>query len=284
MNTDLNPAQIELIKETIVTQLNAILPDIIESIKSNIISKSKEVIEIHFKDNIDISYNKNINVEDIINKNRQSFNKLLDKREDLFYKNHRYNRLLDLYTECMESEELYIPRKFRNDDTHYMNQNESTVYRKLELQRFQAECEIYRIRRDNFKSDLKKLDEQISQTIKETTINIEQQTIIREQFDKYINQDVERISKRWDTKIDSLQLAFKKDKIEHYSNKNSKTNREYCDIPTSDNSKHSTETTPTLQNTPQNEIEENNTSNTNETSKNFLGQRKSTRKKPTQKS
>ena len=55
MNTDLNPAQIELIKETIVTQLNAILPDIIESIKSNIISKSKEVIEIHFKDNIDIS-------------------------------------------------------------------------------------------------------------------------------------------------------------------------------------------------------------------------------------
>ena len=72
---------------------------------------------------------------------------LLDKREKVYYQFHRTDWLLGLYSECMADENLYIPRKFRQDKTHRMNESETNVIKKLEHQRniviFKANTDIF---------------------------------------------------------------------------------------------------------------------------------------------
>ena len=93
---------------------------------------------------------------------------MLDKRERIYYKLTRCERLLDLYGECLQQEPLYIPkpRKFRNDKYHVMSTSEYACIQKFELQRLQSECEILKIRRDNFSDNLSNLDQEIDDFVK----------------------------------------------------------------------------------------------------------------------
>ena len=171
-----------------------------------IVEKTKELMKdqlTNFNGKLSETFNQN-GKKKIVAENREKWNTTLDKREDLFYKYHRSTRILDLYTECLGQDELYIPRKFRQDNTHIYNAEESPVIRKLELQRFQAECEIFRIRRDNFESDLQRLDQNMKDNIRNTTSNINLQSYLQNSCDSFCEKDIEYITIKWDKKIQSL--------------------------------------------------------------------------------
>lgn len=207
---DLTTEQRNDLQNIIMEQIRQILPSLVENIIPVIIKKAKEITTDKTFSEADKS--------NIIKENREKWNKILDKRENLFYKYHRTTRLLDLYTECLEQDELYIPRKFRQDNTHISNPAESTVIRKLEYQRFQAECEILRIRRDNFNSDIQKLDQNIKEEISNATTNTDLQTVLVNSYESFCEKDKQQIIGKWNKKIQSLKKAFQEDRKQHNMN------------------------------------------------------------------
>ena len=93
--------------------------------------------------------------------NKDYLNKKLNEREDVYYKYRRCDAYLDLYGESLAKEPLYIPKKFRSDSYHVMNEDELRSVTKFELQRFQSECEIFNIRRKQFLKEITTIDTQI---------------------------------------------------------------------------------------------------------------------------
>ena len=204
---DLTTEQRNDLQNIIMEQIKQILPSLVDNIILVIIKKAKEITTDKTFSETDKS--------SIIKENREKWNKTLDKREDLFYKYHHTTRLLDLYTECLEQDELYIPRKFRQDNTHISNPAESPVIRKLEFQRFQAECEILRIRRDNFNSDIQQLDQNIKEEINNTTTNTDLQTVLINSYESFCKKDIQQITNKWNKKIQSLKKAFQEDRKQY---------------------------------------------------------------------
>ena len=127
-----------------------------EYITPLILNQSKEIITEN-QNRKDIRINSPINEASykqealsIFTSEKSVWNDHLDKREECFYKHSRCHSLLNLYTEGLEEEPLYIPRKFRNDNMFTKSKEEEHVVEKLNLQRLQAEMEVLRIRKDNY--------------------------------------------------------------------------------------------------------------------------------------
>ena len=91
---------------------------------------------------------------------------------------------------------MYIPRKFRNDNRHRRDKEESIVINKLDIQRFQAECEILKIRRDNYETDIKEIDSKMNEALTASTKNIQLQNELKTMYNTFIEKDVKRISKK----------------------------------------------------------------------------------------
>ena len=66
----------------------------------------------------------------------------------------------------MESEPLYIPRKFRSDRYHVMSEAEITIINTRDFKRFKSVCEILRIRRDEFEQRMSQIDKEVCNCIK----------------------------------------------------------------------------------------------------------------------
>ena len=111
----------------------------------------------------------NVSTEKFLESNRQEWDCLLNQREDYYYKYSRSEHLLDLYGQCLQEEPPYIPRKFRNDTYHTMSQQEKNVIAKSNLQRFQTECEILKLRRDHFTQKIIEKDNQLESYINPLT-------------------------------------------------------------------------------------------------------------------
>lgn len=197
-----NDKEINMLQKIMMEEIQKVLPKVINDIIPIAIEKVKNIYKSNQSDE----------KEKIVTANRQSWNKALDERESLVWKHHRNVRLLDLYGECLQSEEMYIPRKFRNDKTHTKNQSEAQVIRKLELQKFQAECEILKIRKDNFASDISLLDEKVKNEIRNTTENVSLQLNLLKDYECFVKKDLKYITEKWDKKIEGMKEAYKKDR------------------------------------------------------------------------
>ena len=117
-----------------------------------------------------------------------------------------------LYAECIEEEPVYVPRKFRQDSYHTNSQAERNVINTSNLQRFQTECEILRIRREQYMKEITSKDDYIKNFINNQPFG---QQCILELLDLYlieINRDIDKINSDWSKKIDSTRKAFNVDK------------------------------------------------------------------------
>ena len=101
-------------------------------------AKGLEIYRRNLPDNL--NFNKEVN--SFIRRNNNHWQKELEKRKDVYYKFTRSDQLILLYNECLEEEPVYIPRKFRNDNTFTMNEKEKNIYLKLDLTKLKTEIEI----------------------------------------------------------------------------------------------------------------------------------------------
>ena len=112
----------------------------------------------------------------------------------------------------MEIELVYIPRKWRNDQYHVMSEGELNVLTNLELKRFQTECEILRMRRDDFKQRINHIDKEVTEYIKNENISTGAQDWLLTRWDECINEDERRMYQRWVEKIKGTRTQFEKGK------------------------------------------------------------------------
>ena len=67
------------------------------------------------------------------------------------------------YNKCLEEEPMYIPRKFWNDKTYTMNDQEKNTYNKLALEKLKTEMEILTNRQgDTFETALIPLSKKLN--------------------------------------------------------------------------------------------------------------------------
>ena len=133
----LSEEQLNLINLSIVKNISKCIPEIIERVTPLITEK----IDTHLKQvwpnnkrNTELSFTSiKQEAEHFIYSNNKLWSDLLQERKDFVYKFTRFERLLDLYGECLQEEPIYIPRKFRNDKTHVTSQEELNIVRKSDL-------------------------------------------------------------------------------------------------------------------------------------------------------
>ena len=152
--------QLESIKQIVIDSINLLLPKIIKEITPLIIQTSRDLVNKNFNnvDNIIVDQDA---TKPFFNQHHLQWNKLLIQRKDLYYKYARCEKLLLLYAECIEEDPIYVPRKFRQDSYHTNSQAERNVINTSNLHRFQTECEILRIRREQYMKEITSKDDYI---------------------------------------------------------------------------------------------------------------------------
>ena len=113
----------------------------------------------------------------------------------------------------MEAEPIYIPRKWRNDNYHVMTERELNVLTNLELKRFQTECEILRLPRDDFKQRTDHIDKDITEFIEKENISSESKKWLLKRWEECIEEDKNKIVKKWEEKLRGTRIQFEKDKV-----------------------------------------------------------------------
>ena len=213
---DFSTDQLLKIKEIVVESINTLLPKILKEVTPLIIQTSKNIINKELSSTNHVTV-KEVDIQDEFYKHHHlEWNKLLNHRENLFYKHERNDQLLELYEECLAEEPIYIPRKFRNDKYHVNTVEERNIVMKSNIQKLQSECEILKLRRDNFASDIIKQDEKIGNFIN----NVSSNTCLKNELNKIhneeINRDMQRIKTQRNKKNISTKEAFKRDKTKYF--------------------------------------------------------------------
>ena len=142
------------------------------------------------------------------------------------YKYLRCDKLILLYNDCLEIEPMYIPRKFRNDRVHVMNEKEKNIYKKLALEKMKTEMEILTNRREHFRNNLDETDKGLkhfvgSQNIPEV---LKKQVLL--EWEKDCQKDVTRLEEVWENKIKGMKESFEKDKVSLERNSEFQTNED----------------------------------------------------------
>ena len=137
----------------------------------------------------------------------------LGHRSNKYWQYMRCVNNLDLYTECLDEEPMYIPRVFRKDKTHYRTEEEKHVNEKMNFQRIKAEMEILRIRKDNYYQELELKDQEDELYFEREIEDKEIRDNIHEIWNASTKKDEEAIEEKWVMKIEGVRKSFKKDKI-----------------------------------------------------------------------
>ena len=212
----------ESIKATILENISQLIPQLIQEITPSIIDLTKDIITKFLRENNNIqeSIKRSVitcekEVKNFKQMNQRYMSAKLDKREDEYYKNARCNHMLSLYNDCLSNEPLYIPRKFRSDSYHVTSEAELSIITKMDLKKFQSECEILKLRQDEYAKRISEIDQEIDQFIIDANVSSEAQQKLLDRWNTCITEDVNKIEKKWDSKTESTKKAFEKDRLYH---------------------------------------------------------------------
>ena len=112
----------------------------------------------------------------------------------------------------MIEEPLYIPRKFRNDNTFCMNDNEKSIYDRLALSKMQTEMQVLTSRREFFRNKLDIIDESVMNHYFGMNIPKSCHGDLKEMWEKECLKVKTKIDNIWAKKVDGMKEAYKRDK------------------------------------------------------------------------
>ena len=205
----------EKILELIPTLMKEITPDIIRCAKDSIETfvLDNDLLQETVKQTLVTTQEE---VDNFVNSFRWICNEKLKERDNNFWKYSRCDRLLSLYNECLQAEPMYIPKEYRNDRYHVMSKQELNIVTKMDLKRFQGECEILKCRREEFLSRVKSIDEEYQKMIDESNVSQNASQKLVDRWQNLIKEDMEKVNSKWDKRIESTKKAFQKDKEYFY--------------------------------------------------------------------
>ena len=119
---DISTEILESLKLSLKEKVYDLLHDLIKELTPTLISRMEEILDSRISEdtttrnnNIDDQKKIDIEVTRFTNEHVVLLDRKLQERENEYYKHSRCEHMLDLYTECMETEPVYIPRKYHND-------------------------------------------------------------------------------------------------------------------------------------------------------------------------
>ena len=207
------------IMKVVIPSIIELIPNILKELMPTIIRTCKEEIKKHTNDNNTTptagpSNNKNIE-NDVIKykrKYKDTFDELLKKRENAYYGYAKNEHTIDLYNDCMESNPIYIPKKFRQDDYNTMTDEEIPIIKNLALQRCKAEVDLCNIRRNKATEKVIATDKEADKIINGIPTCEEVKSKLKDRWTECITTDMNKVNKKWEQKIASHKVAFTEDK------------------------------------------------------------------------
>ena len=136
------------------------------------------------------------------------------------YQNYvSYVSYIDLYTEYLEENPVYVPKKFRDDGRHFMSQEEKDTFSELGVIKLRTELNLKKIRRDTFRSRIMNGDELVNKFFHE---KISDPGVRDEVFKRW-----KTATKKDEEKIDESQIKkIETTRKQHQTDKNSLTKNE----------------------------------------------------------
>ena len=205
--------QIDDIRDLVIKSLKEIIPVVIEESTATLAEKCKETI-MQTTSNCFPSKKSPPSREVLrfVAINKQSWKLQLTEGNKLYGQFIRCESLLDIYGLCLQEEPVYIPKRYRHDKVHVLYDEEKNIRTTANLQNMQADMEVLKIRRDNYKRMLDKCDESSLKFINEKAKDPSMVQDILSIWNESVKQDQEKVDKTWAKKIASMHTAFEKDK------------------------------------------------------------------------
>ena len=203
-----------LVKETMLQCIDKWLPQIAEEITPIILQKTKELV----KQNILMKINSNIDKQNalsegliIMERNPNLWRGLLHRRADCYSKLARVASLLTLYKEGLLEVPIYVPYKFRQDETYVKSQDVLEQMYKMNVQRLQSEITTLEIKLDDMRKEINNVDAEILHEVRhlssdETVINV-----IKRDIKEKVLKDTIRINEECETKAQIRRQKYKED-------------------------------------------------------------------------
>ena len=211
------PDVIVKILPNILTMFPTLMKDIIPHIMPLIVNACKdEINNTTLTRQTSTSANVNVQreVDHFLRTKGKIIDAILERRETAYYRYAKCEHHLDLFGECMESQPMYIPKKFRKDNQHVVVQSELAVIKRQELSDFRSECEITRIRRDEYTAKCIQCDDEVKNILHTSNLSEDAVSKLQERWDNLINGDIDRINTKWKKKISGTRETYKKDEAE----------------------------------------------------------------------
>ena len=211
---------LQVFRDQLPRIVDILAPEIIELLKERIDSNNVGLpISNSMSDELKAEF------ETFRNNNRTYIEEQLAEREDKYYTLARYEHYLDLWGECLEEEpEPYVPKKYRNDRFYVTSNAELISVNRSELQRFQSQCEIFRLRRDNITAEIFAIDKAISDLVTRSGLSPAVSEKAIERWNKLITEDKARVDAKWKKKIAGVRESYIKDQEYVLSNPRIRTN------------------------------------------------------------
>ena len=208
----------DALKVVLVEKITELIPNILKEVTPDIIHHTKSVIESYVIENSDLLRDSLAKTDEDIKEFNKTNERFIDssllEREKEYYKLARCENLIRLYNECMESEPPYVPRKWRSDNYHVKSEAELNIVDKFDLERFKGECEILKVRRDEYAGKLIAIDTNIDKLFRSSKLSRENQSKGLKRWEKLVNEDTARIDTKLGGKTESTKKAFEKDKAQ----------------------------------------------------------------------
>ena len=183
---------LEVLPETMRIELPNILVDISE--RTRLIEKAK------------------VDAKEYMNKNPSKFIEVFKKRNKLFQGYARCKNLTNLYDECLQSNPVYIPRKFRDDKFFVRDEEELEIVKVRFMGKFQSEYNLLKKRQRDFATAVNAEDDIIYNLIDHCGVPDSVKTEIANVWEQDVKADEEKISQQWVTNIRGMKIAYEKDK------------------------------------------------------------------------
>ena len=117
-----------------------------------------------------------------------------------------------------------------------MSNKELNVLTQMELKKFQSECEILKLRREEFLKRTNDIDDQIDKLIHQADVSSAAHKRLLDRWLLVVKHDVERIESKWIKKLDGMRKAFDRDNefLQNHQKTRVKTNTSTCSPTISD--------------------------------------------------
>ena len=195
----------EVIPEVLPGILVDVVPDVISRILPNIIAAIETKTISHIEARHD--------AERIMYDNPTKFNECTKRRKKFFTQHERCESLIQLYDECLqETPSPYIPRKFREDKFHVMDEEELEIVNRRSLANLTCQYDILSKRKRDFALKVNQEDDKIYEHVEAMAISAESKIEIINIWQKDTKGDENKVKQEWKRKVTEMKQAYAKDK------------------------------------------------------------------------